>query len=250
MKPLFQSQLLNDPFEDPVLYVDFLFERRAMLFDLGNIRNLSPRKLLRVSDIFVSHAHMDHFADFDWLLRLAVGRDKRIRMYGPQGFIDRVQHKLGAYTWNLVKNYKADFSLEVIELHPDEVGRSATFRCRHGFRREHDKSVNLHRNVLLDEPGIRVKGGILDHGIPCLGFALEEKLHVNVWKNRLEELGLPVGPWLRELKQAVLTQQPDDSVIQIDWKADGITQETVWLSLCVGQGNSTTTSFELVVVDI
>ncbi len=83
MKPLFQSQLLNNPFEDPVLFVDFLFERRALLFDLGSIRNLSPRKILRVSDIFVSHAHMDHFADFDWLLRHVVGRDKRIRMYGP-----------------------------------------------------------------------------------------------------------------------------------------------------------------------
>ena len=36
-------------------------------------------------------------------------------------------------------------------------------------------------------------GALLDHDIPCLGFALEEKLHMNVWKNRLQELGLPIA---------------------------------------------------------
>jgi ribonuclease Z len=42
-------------------------------------------------------------------------------------------------------------------------------------------------------------------------------MHVNIWKNRLRELGLPVGPWLRELKQLVLENQPDDVSVKIDW---------------------------------
>ena len=33
--------------------------------------------------------------------------------------------------------------------------------------------------------------------------------------NGLEELGLPVGPWLRELKQAVIANRPDDNPIRI-----------------------------------
>lgn len=226
MKPLFQSYLVNGLCGDPVLYVDFLFERRALLFDVGNIRSLPPRKLLRVSDVFVSHTHMDHFADFDWLLRLALGRDKRIRMYGPQGFIDRIQHKLGAYTWNLVKNYDKDLSLEVIELHSEGIGRRANFKCRHGFSREDDGPLELRGNVLLEDSGLQVRGAVLDHSIPCLGFTLEEKLHINVWKNRLDELGLPVGPWLRELKRAVLTQQPDNTLIRIWWKENGKLQES------------------------
>jgi ribonuclease Z len=58
---------------------------------------------------------------------------------------------------------------------------------------------------------------LLDHDIPCLGFALEEKLHMNVWKNRLQELGLPTGPWLKELKRLVRQQAPDDTPVQVHW---------------------------------
>jgi ribonuclease Z len=37
---------------------------------------------------------------------------------------------------------------------------------------------------------------------------------VNVWKTKLQDLGLPVGPWLRELKEAVLRGAPDDTPIR------------------------------------
>ena len=66
----------------------------------------------------------------------------------------------------------------------------------------------LHGGVLLDEPVFCVRAAFLDHGTPCLGFAVEEKIHVNVWKNRLAGHGLAVGPWLRDLKQAVARTHP------------------------------------------
>ena len=55
----FDTALVNDPFDDPGLYVDLVFERRAPLFDLGDLRRLVPRKLLSVSDVFVTHRNMD-----------------------------------------------------------------------------------------------------------------------------------------------------------------------------------------------
>jgi ribonuclease Z len=55
--------------------------------------------------------------------------------------------------------------------------------------------------------------------MPCLGFALQEAAHVNIWKNRLSERGLPVGPWLQSLKQAVVEGRPDDHLIRIEGAA-------------------------------
>jgi ribonuclease Z len=218
MTPLFHPQLVNDPFGDPALYVDFLFERRALLFDLGDLTPLPARKLLRLSHVFVSHTHMDHFAGFDRLLRLCLGRERELTLYGPPGFVDQVGHKLAAYTWNLVHNYPADFTLMAAELHADQSLRRARFHCRTRFQREPLDPVAVADGILLDEESFFVRAVLLDHDIPCLGFALEEKLHMNVWKNRLQELSLPTGPWLKELKHLVRQQAPDDTPLQIHWR--------------------------------
>lgn len=227
MKPLFHPRLVNDPFGDPGLYVDFLFERRAMLFDLGDLSPLSARQLLKVSHAFVSHTHMDHFAGFDVLLRILLGRDKVLHLYGPPGFIDRVEHKLAAYTWNLVGNYESDFVVRAMEVDLNGGSSSAELRSSAEFRREPFAPERVEDGVLLDEDTFQVRAAILDHQIPCLAFALEEKFHVNVWKSGLEELGLPTGPWLRDLKSAVARGEPDDMPVPVSWREDGTTRERV-----------------------
>lgn len=214
---MFVPQLINDPFGDPGLYVDFKFENRALLFDLGDLGALPPKKLLRITDVFVTHTHMDHFVGFDRLLRVCLGRDVGMRLYGPGGFIDQVEHKLGAYTWNLVEGYSTDFVVEAWEIDADWTARGACFRCRRRFARQALDGRRMLDGVLLDEPAFRVSAAFLDHGTPCLGFAAEEKTHINVWKNALAELGLPVGPWLKELKRAVIEGAPDEMPVHARW---------------------------------
>jgi ribonuclease Z len=226
MRPTFHPHLVNGSTGDPVLFVDCLFEHRALLFDLGDIQALPPRKLLRISHVFVTHAHMDHFIGFDWLLRILLGREKDLQLFGPAGFLAQVEHKLRAYTWNLVHNYLSDFTLRVTEVDGNGAGRYASFRCINAFRREDETSVTCPENVLLREPAMQVYCTLLDHGgIPCLAYALQEQAHVNVWKNRLQELGLPVGGWLRDMKQAVLRNEPEQWQIQVAWREDGAHQE-------------------------
>ena len=227
MRPLFHPALVNGPFGDPGLYVECLFEKRAFLFDLGDLRTLAPRKLLRVSDVFVSHMHMDHFFGFDWLLRICLGRERLMRLYGPPQFLAQLEAKLSAYTWNLVARYDTDFTLVATEI-GEGAARRAHFRCRAAFRREEEKDFALDGGVLLDEPGFRVRCALLDHDTPCLGFALEEKQHVNIWKDRLDALGLPTGQWLRELKRAVLAGEPDTTPFRIAWKAQGVVYEKIF----------------------
>jgi hypothetical protein len=53
MRPLTEPRLVNDAFGDPALYVDLRDERRALLFDLGDVGALAPRQLLRTLELAV-----------------------------------------------------------------------------------------------------------------------------------------------------------------------------------------------------
>ncbi|WP_137391512.1 MBL fold metallo-hydrolase [Rhodoligotrophos defluvii] len=201
--PLFQPRLVNDPFSDVTLYLDLRFGRRALLFDIGDLAPLSSRELLRVSHVFVTHRHMDHFAGFDQLLRLCLYRDMRVDLIGPPGVTDAVEAKLKAYSWNLLGEDSHDFALAAADWGPDGFTHASLFRAREAFRRREVAPPQAMGPVLLDHPEFQVEGLLLDHGIPCLAFAMQEKLRVNVHKARLDELGLPVGPWLTAAKRAV-----------------------------------------------
>jgi ribonuclease Z len=215
MRPLLHPSLVNGRTGDPALYIETLFERRAVLVDLGDLANLPARKLQRVEHVFVSHTHIDHFIGFDRLLRAFVGREKMLELYGPSGFVQQVHHKLQAYRWNLVHRYLCDLVLDVTEVSDSLDARKARFRLKRAFALEDLGSVQLVNGVLCDNPTFRVVIAVLEHRTPCLAFAMEEPAHVNVWKNRLKELGLPVGPWLRELKRAVLERRSDDKLIVV-----------------------------------
>lgn len=215
MSWLVQSRLVNGPFEDPGVYLDFRFGRRAFLFDLGDLGALSARELLRVSHVFVSHAHVDHFAGFDRMLRLHLHRPEPLHLIGPPGFIDRVEHKLRGYLWNLLGEDSVDFRLVVGEFEHERVARMAAFHARDAFRRREAPPPVLPPGCVLDEEQLRVEAATLDHGTPCLAFALRERRQVNVLRGGLERLGLAPGPWLNEVKRAVRTGAPDDTRIPV-----------------------------------
>ena len=215
MRPLLHPSLVNGRYGDPALYVEMLFEKRALLFDLGDITFLPPRKIHRLEHVFVSHAHIDHFVGFDILLRVLVGREKTVHLFGPSGFIDRVAHKLQGYQWNLADRFQYDLSFAVTEVDKAGIVRAARFRLKNAFAAEQLEARRLPEGIVHSEPTFVVSAVVLEHGTPCLAFALQERAHVNVWKNRLADLKLPVGPWLRELKRAVAQGLPDDHMIKV-----------------------------------
>jgi ribonuclease Z len=201
---LVQPRLVNEAFSDPSLFLDFRFGRRALLFDIGDLTPLAPREIARVTHVFVSHMHMDHFAGFDRLLRLKLHQTDTIHFTGPPGLGDAVDAKLRAYTWNLLDEGSADFAIVAFEWSQEGFGQGFIFRARDAFRRrEADPPLYSSPDLLHEEEEFCVGGAMLDHGIPSLAFAFEEKLRVNVHKTTLDDLGLPVGPWLKLAKRAM-----------------------------------------------
>jgi ribonuclease Z len=219
VRPIFHAQLINRTFGDPGVLIDLQFERRAILFDIGDISVLPTRKLLRVSDVFVSHTHMDHFSGFDHLLRVCLGRDRGVSLYGPDKFISHLEPKLAAYTWNLVENYQTEFVILAHEIDKRGCVQRAQFRSTRRFQREPLADVSAAQGVLLETPLFRVRSVALEHhDITSLAFAFEESVHINVWKSRLDALRLPTGPWLTELKKRVREGAPDSTPIKVQWR--------------------------------
>ncbi|HBA27428.1 MAG TPA: ribonuclease Z [Nitrospinae bacterium] len=218
MKPSFHSHLINNPFDDSVLYIQIFREKRAILFDLGSIDFVEPSKLLKVSDIFVSHTHIDHFIGFDHVLRLFLGRENSLRIFGPPGIIANVEGKLNGYTWNLVGDYP--FILEIREVSKDRI-KSARFICRDKFRREDITEDSQFKGVLINEQLFKINAVHLDHLIPSMAFSFSEEFHININKDALLKYNLIVGPWLSEFKKYIREGKPDDHPIEA-MSEDGI----------------------------
>ena len=213
MNPSFSSYLVNDVFGDPGVYVEIRWSKRALLFDLGHNDGLGPTRLLRANEIFLSHTHMDHFIGFDTVLRVALGRGKTLRLFGPPGLIDNVQGKLRGYTWNLVDGYP--LTINVREFHQRET-RQALFQASSGFQLT-EQAIELlalqsqsHAFTVLEDPLFTVNAVALNHRIPSFAYSLQEQFHINVNKQKLHDAGLPVGTWLKDVKQHIWQGRPDD----------------------------------------
>ncbi len=214
MRPSFHPRLINGPFEDPGLLVTLTFRKRALLFDLGDISALAPNDTLKIDHVFISHTHMDHFIGFDQLLRALLGRDKKIHLFGPKGFLKNLSGKLSAYTWNLVHNYSEAVQLRAVEID----GHQATtrhFDCRSGFKPSNPQSCTIHDDTVYQDPMFTVSAAQLDHQVPSLAFSLQERLHVNIMKTKLDEMGLPVGPWLTTFKNMIYSDIDPDTQIAV-----------------------------------
>ncbi len=205
MHPSFHPRLINGPFEDPGLFIPFLFQKRALVFDLGDINGLPAKDILKISQVFVSHAHVDHFIGFDRLLRIMLGRDRNLSLFGPPDFMKNVEGKLAGYTWNLADKYNYPLSLQITEVHRDFT-LSRKYRCRDRFESMEDAVKQPFDGVMYEEPAFKVSAVILDHQIPCLGLSVKERFHVNIIKEGLKRLNLEPGPWLAEFKQAIYSR--------------------------------------------
>jgi ribonuclease Z len=220
MKSGIQLSLINDPFGDPGLLVQFLLQKQVLLFDLGDLSPLSNGTLLKVSHVFVSHTHIDHFIGFDRLLRTLFGREKTLTIFGPENIIQNVEGKLAGFTWNLVELYSESLTIEVVEVRESGLLKG-TFRAIDRFKLCDEKEEPFVDGLIVDNPVFSVRAAILEHRVPCLGFALQEKPHVNINKDKLQSMKAEPGPWLNELKQSILRSEPESTLIMVPFGEPG-----------------------------
>jgi ribonuclease Z len=210
VRPSWHPRLVNGRFGDPAVFVERLHDRSALLFDMGDLGALAARDLLRVSHVFVSHMHMDHVIGFHALLRANVGRSARILVVGPDGLAEKIGHKLAGYEWDLVGGYADDLLFPVVELLGPNRVRDTLFRLKQRFAPEPLGERDIVDGCVVEEEAFTVKAAALQHHGVSVGYAVSERVHVNVWGNRVVERGLALGAWLKPLKEAVRDGRPDD----------------------------------------
>ena len=169
MRPLLHPTLVNGRSGDLALYIETLFEKRSILLDLGDIAALpgaqdpAARAGVRLARAYRPLRRIDR------LLRLHVGRDKQIGMFGPEGFIDRVGHKLHGYRWNLAESYACDLVFVVTEIDAAFATlqrRRRSLRLQRTFAAEELGRGRLADGIVHHEPTFRVATAVLDQLLP------------------------------------------------------------------------------------
>jgi len=203
--------LVNGVFGDPLLHMRVRHQRRSLLFDLGEGSRLPARIAHQVTDVFLTHAHMDHIGGFLWLLRSRIGDYPACRLYGPPGLAQHISGFINGVLWDRIADRGPVF--EVREFHGD---RMKCFRLQAGYLDDQAlDDIAIVDGILASETGYRIRGALLDHrGTSVVSYAYEPDMQINIRKDRLEARGLQPGHWLNELKQQLLGNN-DSAMIRL-----------------------------------
>ncbi|MEH6579590.1 MAG: Clp1/GlmU family protein [Amphritea sp.] len=207
--------LVNGVFGDPLLLMRLGYQKRCLLFDLGDHGQLSARIAHQVSDVFISHAHIDHISGFLWLLRCRIGYYPPCRLFGPPGLAQNIAGMISGILWDRIGDKAPTF--DIFELHGERL-RHWQITTGSAISDELPEQV-VTDSVIWQEALFRVRAAVLDHSpldhpssgkaqrshhTPVLAFAFEPSLQLKVRKDQLEALNLTAGPWLQQLKEHVL----------------------------------------------
>ncbi|MGK7346529.1 MAG: MBL fold metallo-hydrolase [Candidatus Nitrospinota bacterium M3_3B_026] len=194
------ASLVNGVFGDPLLTLRPRLRKRHILFDMGGAERLPARATHQVTDVFITHAHIDHIGGFLWLLRSRIGFFPTVRIFGPPGISGNIMGMINGVLWDRIGGRGPRF--EVGQFDGERIERSLIIAGAQAAERLDDKTAR--DGTLLDEPEFSIRAAALDHdGTPSLAFSFESSLELNVRKDALAAMGQPPGPWLSELKRRI-----------------------------------------------
>lgn len=197
--------LLNGVFGDPLLHLRLRDQRRSLLFDLGEATRLPGRIAHQLTDIFISHAHIDHIGGFLWLLRSRIGILPACRIYGPPGLCAHIKGMVDGILWDRIGLRGPVF--EVAELAGETM---TTSRVQAGVDTVEPLGVRqVVDGIILEEDLFTIRATELDHKTPVMAYSFEQPETLNIRKDKLLELSLSPGKWLGELKVRILRSEMD-----------------------------------------
>ncbi len=191
--------------EDVCLMISLPTERWTYLCDCGYASGLTIRDVKNLQAIFVSHTHIDHFCNFDTILRHQLPIGRKVLIFGPKGIARNVQAKFLAYNWeNLTVDDKAVF-YEIHELQQESYVK--IFEIRSPVW-ELVEVGEAHTDVIYKTDMFSVRFCLLKHGIDCVAYSFDMHPTLNV----KPDLPYKRGAWIRALKEAYRLQKPTEEI--------------------------------------
>ncbi|MEM6725264.1 MAG: peptidase [Bacteroidota bacterium] len=184
--------------EDICLMLSVDNYKKQFLCDCGMASELTAGDCTKVEAVFVSHTHIDHFSNFDALIRHQLGLGNTLLVCGPEGIQRNVQGKLNGYLWNLIE--PGSLAFEVREIVSEHQVNCYKLEPPHWeIQALGSKDGPIYKNKML-----AVQFAILDHGTPSIAYLFEEITRLKVRPTPYEP-----GPWVGALKRAFQNHQPD-----------------------------------------
>lgn len=201
---MFQVEIKSEIKEDISFLIKVNNHSWNYICECGEARALTLKEIQKTKAIFISHTHIDHFINFDTILRHQIGTQRRIVICGPSGIAKQVQSKIKAYTWNLIE--AGDLVYEIREIESPNAVRVYELESPGWVLKELEA---IHTNTVFEEAVFRVSFIILDHKIPTIAYKFEGNDVINI---DLKQSAYQGGKWVRDLKNAFENGKEDELI--------------------------------------
>lgn len=198
---MIRATIKNLPTEDICIQLSIDNHPRQYLCECGSASLLGKKDCLSLGAIFISHTHIDHFVNFDTVLRHQLGSGMRVVLCGPMGIAKQVQSKLCAYNWNLISEDEVQYEIREIQ---DE--NSIKFYELRPPKWELKQIAEHEGPIICQNESLTVRFTILDHGTPSIAYSFKEPDVVSFLQ---QESPFAPGPWVKLAKVAFLANTPE-----------------------------------------
>lgn len=198
---MFQPSIKSKPDEDISILVGLDNHSEFYLCDCGEASDLTVKECQNIGALFISHTHIDHWVNFDFVLRHQIGTQRRITVVGPPNITLQVQARIRGYSWNLIEPDAVSYEIREISVE-GQLSRSLLCPPLWEIEPLDTKPVDtVYSNERMD-----VYCTLLDHKLPTVAYLFKEK---DTTKINIQEAAFRPGKWVGQLKTAYDAQLPD-----------------------------------------
>ncbi|NQX86003.1 MAG: peptidase [Flavobacteriaceae bacterium] len=203
---MFKTEIKSQIDEDICILIKVKNHAFNYICECGEAKKLSVKECQDTKAIFISHTHIDHFVNFDTILRHQIGTGRKVIICGPKGLINQVQHRIKSYCWNLIE--EGAISYEIREIHENNYIKKVTLNPPLW---EQENEENFSSFKIFEQNEFYVEFEILDHKIDSVSYLFRAK---DKTKIELDD-GFKGGKWVSDLKRSYEMNTPN-KIIHID----------------------------------